>query len=162
LDLHENFVQGTIPDSLGALGPHLTELVLYGNNLGDGIRPGLIGPIPASIGSLSNLVVLQLYYNGMSGPIPESLGNLKSLRYLNLYANELVGTIPNVLGNLPDLKKLELSSNRLSGSVPPSVCDWISSVTSASNCGLNLNNFTCPFPAKCDAQIEHICYGTCK
>ena len=47
-------------------------------------RNRLSGPLPSSLGSLSNLVCLTLNDNGLSGPIPGNLGNLGNLVWLSL------------------------------------------------------------------------------
>jgi hypothetical protein len=47
---------------------------LYGNSL--------IGPIPAILGNLTNLISLDLWENQLTGPIPTSLGTISTLRFL--------------------------------------------------------------------------------
>uniref|UniRef100_A0A0D9WP71 Leucine-rich repeat-containing N-terminal plant-type domain-containing protein n=1 Tax=Leersia perrieri TaxID=77586 RepID=A0A0D9WP71_9ORYZ len=66
----------------------------------------LTGPIPAEIGKLANLKILDLSNNNFYGEIPNSVGHLKSLRHLDLSYNNLSGLIPrslagryNVVGN---------------------------------------------------------------
>lgn len=47
--------------------------------------PILSGPIPAELGTLTNLTSIGLYsYVNISGPIPPELGNLTNLRSLSL------------------------------------------------------------------------------
>ena len=48
---------------------------------------GLTGPIPAEIGELSNLTVLDLSSNELSGSIPAEIGKLSNLTYLDLEFN---------------------------------------------------------------------------
>ena len=100
----------------------VTELSLTGN--------GLSGPIPASLGNLSNLLWLNLRGNELSGPIPSSLGNLSNLIGLMLDRNALSGPIPSSLGNLSNLQWLVLRgklnefflpSGELSGPIPSSL-----------------------------------------
>ena len=88
----------------------ITELVLMAN--------GLIGKIPAKLGGLSNLEVLDLSVNKLGGGIPIELGGLSKLLELNLRDNELSGKIPPELGRLSNLELLELSQNSLSGQIP--------------------------------------------
>ena len=64
------------------------------------------------------VIGLRLSGNGLSGPIPAALGNLSALAVLDLGDNELSGTIPVALGNLTALELLDLSDNRLSGPIP--------------------------------------------
>ena len=79
---------------------------------------GLVGPIPAELGNLSNLHVLRLG-SQLTGTIPPELGNLSNLSFLGLGNNQLTGTIPPELGNLSNLNQLALAQNQLTGPVPP-------------------------------------------
>ena len=72
---------------------------------------GLSGPIPGSLGDLSNLVYLTLDGNRLSGPIPGSLGNLSRLEGLWLARNALSGAIPGNLGSLNNLVWLSLDND---------------------------------------------------
>jgi len=76
------------------------------------------GSIPATIGNLSDLEVLWLDYNQLIGNIPSSMGNLTNLLYFTLSSNKLSGHIPSSLGKLSNLQILVLSDNHLSGSIP--------------------------------------------
>ena len=78
----------------------------------------LTGPIPESLGGLSNLTELDLGGNSLSGPIPEVLGGLSNLEQLYLRYNELTGPIPEVLGGLSNLEQLHLHYNELTGPLP--------------------------------------------
>jgi len=136
LNLVDNHLSGTIPDSLGSLS-HMEWLNLYSNDLTGSIPPslgsldilqglslqgnGLTGGIPASLGNLGQLQYLALQDNCLTGSIPSSLGNLSSLSTLWLYDNELSGSIPSSLGGLSNLSSLELRRNQLSGSIPTSL-----------------------------------------
>jgi Leucine-rich repeat (LRR) protein len=81
----------------------------------------LSGAIPATIGNLDSLDILNLEYNQLSGAIPSSIGNLSKLNTLYLYNNQLSGNIPSSIGNLKNLKILNLESNQISGAIPSSV-----------------------------------------
>ncbi|CAN1130431.1 Leucine-rich repeat protein 1 [Linum perenne] len=64
----------------------------------------LNGSIPAELGNLKNLIVLDLFNNSLSGSIPSSLGsNLESLKFLRLQDNQLTGEIPKSLADIPNL-----------------------------------------------------------
>ena len=91
-------------------GRRVTKLDLHEN--------ALAGPIPESLGSLSNLQVLNLGGNELTAPIPEALGRLSNLASLSLSNNELTGPIPEVLVNLSDLQLLNLGTNALTGPIP--------------------------------------------
>ncbi|WP_423925033.1 Ig-like domain-containing protein [Candidatus Palauibacter sp.] len=79
----------------------------------------LIGPLPAQLGDLSHLGVLDLYGNFVSGPLPPEIGNATRLREIDLGRNQLAGSIPATLGSLVNLRVLNFESNRLSGPIPP-------------------------------------------
>ena len=78
----------------------------------------LSGEIPPELGSLSNLLGLDLGGNDLSGEIPAWLGSLSNLTHLYLAGNELSGEIPAELGSLSNLEWLFLSENALSGEIP--------------------------------------------
>ena len=61
--------------------------------------------------------------NGLSGEIPAELGSLANLLGLNLSENQLSGTIPSQLGGLSNLTELALNDNQLSGCVSDSLRD---------------------------------------
>ena len=88
----------------------VTRLSLRGNDL--------TGPIPAELGTLVNLGVLDLGDNALTGSVPAWLGNLTGLRWLHLGRNELTGPIPAELGNLANLESLYLHLNALTGPIP--------------------------------------------
>ncbi|MCY4408997.1 MAG: RecQ family ATP-dependent DNA helicase [Caldilineaceae bacterium] len=79
---------------------------------------GLTGVIPAELGSLTALKVLDLMENKLRGQIPFQLGNLVELETLFLSSNKLSGSIPEALGNLANLEDLLLGDNDLSGEIP--------------------------------------------
>ena len=85
---------------------------------GEWIPHGLQGPIPAELGSLTNLRYLRLDNNALTGSIPTELGSLTALRYLRLNNNALTGSIPTELGNLSNLESLTLYGNALTGPIP--------------------------------------------
>jgi hypothetical protein len=87
----------------------------------------LNGSIPADVGRLLSLRVLDLSWNNdISGVIPAELGNLVNLEILNLddqtgqhdRSQGLSGTIPAELGRLGNLRTLDLSWHLLDGGIP--------------------------------------------
>lgn len=90
-------------------------------NLGvnTGVNPGglqgLSGTIPASLGKLQNLTVLNLELNAFVGVLPAGLcGPESRLRALKLRGNRLAGSIEPLMG-CGELTQLDISSNNFSG-----------------------------------------------
>ena len=83
------------------------SLVLEDNNLN--------GSIPALLGNMVGLEMLDISDNGLSGNLPSSLGNLTNLITLDLGNNQLSGRIPIEVLSLPNLETLELSGNWFEG-----------------------------------------------
>ena len=114
----------------------------YGVDTVDGRVTGLMleenrlrGTIPAGLGNLANLKVLNIgnvdalcdssgcranspSANQLSGEVPAELGNLLNLQVLGLNLTGLSGEIPVELGNLSNLFSLVLGGNQLSGEIP--------------------------------------------
>jgi hypothetical protein len=107
LSLTGNGLTGTLPGSITSLP--LNFLNLRFNQLS--------GNIPAALGAMPELGILQLNNNEFTGPIPVTLAGNKSLSVLDLSFNQLTGTIPAFNG-LPVLATLDLANNQLSGSLP--------------------------------------------
>tara|TARA_B100001115_G_C15746122_1_gene364434 strand:- start:34 stop:594 length:561 start_codon:yes stop_codon:yes gene_type:complete len=107
----------------------------FANSIGCGIcNPygDLDGPIPATIGNLTNLTVLDLSFNELTGSIPVEIGNLTNLTYLKLVSSGLTGEIPSEIGNLTNLTYLSLAKHpwdarqgNFSGDIPQSICNLI-------------------------------------
>ncbi len=111
----------------------ITEINLPGNNL--------IGPLPASIGNLTNLIRLIIYGNGLTGSIPPELGNLIHLTTAYMWANSFSGTVPGNLKNCVALQELGLSNNNLT------VLEDIGGMPALNYLGLDGNNLTGAIPA---------------
>ena len=80
---------------------------------------GLSGRLPAELGRLSQLSLLQITGNEVNGPIPAELGRLSRLQRMVLANNDLMGEIPPELDGLASLSSMTLSGNELSGEIPP-------------------------------------------
>ena len=108
----------------------------------------LTGPIPAELGDLTNLLTLALAGNlsrpgALTGPIPAELGDLTNLQTLDLGYNRLTGPIPAELGDLTNLQVLNLGSNELTAAIPAELGD----LTNLQTLDLGYNRLTGPIPA---------------
>jgi Leucine-rich repeat (LRR) protein len=111
--MDQNFLNGSLPKSVGNLSTKMERLNFGGNKIS--------GTIPAEIGNLVNLTLLEMDQNRLSGIIPSSIGNLKNLVVLRLSKNNLSGEIPTTIGNFPQLNMLYLDDNMLFGNIPESL-----------------------------------------
>ncbi|CAL5060770.1 unnamed protein product [Urochloa decumbens] len=78
----------------------------------------LTGGVPAALGGLTKLHIVDLSWNKLSGPIPPELSEMSSLESLDFSHNSLSGPIPPSLTRLSFLSHLDVSHNNLSGEVP--------------------------------------------
>ncbi|KAL9983638.1 hypothetical protein ACROYT_G005841 [Oculina patagonica] len=74
-------LNGTLPDEFGLYFPAMIECLLQGNNFS--------GPIPSTIGNMTNLRHLNLARNHFSGQIPKSIGSLSVLHFVDFSGNQL-------------------------------------------------------------------------
>lgn len=91
-------------------GTRVTGLYLVNNQLD--------GPLPASLGNLTEISDLYLSSNNLSGTIPNSIGNLVALTFFYLNNNKLEGSIPTSIGNATALRELHLEHNKLTQEIP--------------------------------------------
>ena len=109
LNMERNYLEGTLPSSLGLLNG--LRMLQLGFN-------AISGSIPLELTNLTEAQVIHVQSNHLEGSIPEDFGTLQALRYLNLTTNNISGTLPPSIGNLRGLVDLSLSENRLTGSLP--------------------------------------------
>ncbi|CAN0846331.1 Receptor protein kinase-like protein At4g34220 [Linum grandiflorum] len=155
LDLSNNFLNGSLPDSLFN-STEMQVLSLSGNEIS--------GELPESIGEMKGLQVLNLSDNALAGQLPKSLTSLQNLTVLSLKANYISGVLPaarfnsaelidfssNLFnGSLPlefagqKLKYLNLSYNKLTGSIPP---EFGNAIPENATLDLSFNNLTGEIP----------------
>jgi len=99
---------------VGVLSSHVHSIVMSTN--------GMEGQIPASIGQLSRLRMVELAtMPGLTGGISPQLCAITTLRRLCICRCGLTGRIPPQIGDLTGLEELQLFGNNLNGSIPSSI-----------------------------------------
>ncbi|XP_073139170.1 protein STRUBBELIG-RECEPTOR FAMILY 3-like isoform X2 [Henckelia pumila] len=106
LDLSNNHIGGSIPTDLPIT---LRTFNLSGNQL--------VGTIPDTLSSLSELTNFSLSDNHLTGPIPDVFQQLDGLVNLDVSGNGLTNELPYSMGNLSSLTTLHLQNNQLSGTL---------------------------------------------
>ncbi|XVE84251.1 hypothetical protein DITRI_Ditri16bG0155700 [Diplodiscus trichospermus] len=99
-------------------------------------QSGFSGVIPADIGDLKSLEVLELQVNNFSGQIPSQISSLPSLSVLNLSFNSFSGYIPDKLIGNSNLKVIDLSNNLLNGRISvdnSSRCEFLTHLRLSNN-----------------------------
>ena len=106
-----NWLQGDVSSWFGitTVNGRVTRIELANNNLGRG-QPGN-GSIPAEIGNLTELEVLDLSSNRVRLRVPEEITSLANLERLLLNNNE-IEELPD-LGDMPSLEEVRVENNRL-------------------------------------------------
>lgn len=100
LDLHSNYIE-QLPKSIGQL-ESLCHLNLCNNSLES-------AGLPADIGNLRNLQILNLGMNRLT-TLPPTMAGLTNLRELGLFDN-MFTVFPECIGMLPNLKKINTIRN---------------------------------------------------
>ena len=114
LQLHGNYITGSIPADLGALTE--VRILKLGRNPISGTLPklafknviqfncnfcALSGPFPDMFDGLPNIEVSYWDGNGFDGPLPPSVGRAKKLQRLSFNINQFTGPIPPAICNIP-------------------------------------------------------------
>ncbi|PRP74099.1 hypothetical protein PROFUN_16838, partial [Planoprotostelium fungivorum] len=115
INLDNNNLQGSIPDSFGTNLGYVTVLHLSKN-------PGLTGSIPSGLNSMTQLQYLYINSNGLTGTIP-NLSNLVNLVFADFEYNQLTGfASPVGFAQMASLTRLYLYQN-LFISLPDEIMD---------------------------------------
>ncbi|KAG8471741.1 hypothetical protein CXB51_036217 [Gossypium anomalum] len=133
LDVSSNFLDGNIPNDIGAKLPSLLVLNRSNNFFGGGI--------PISIGDMIFLQYLDFPHNKLSGGIPRHLP--MGLLILNVCNNQLFGDIPTSMENM-SLLALDLSQNTLFGGIPR----WMGKMSCLEVLLMANNHFEGPIPVE--------------
>ncbi|EHA8589992.1 putative LRR receptor-like serine/threonine-protein kinase [Cocos nucifera] len=116
LGVGANRLFGTLPPDIGVTLQNLQSLVMQ--------KSLFQGHIPASLYNASQIQLLDLSMNSFKGLLSSSVGSLKNLVELNLGENQLQGNVWSVLSSLTNcsfLERLYLHDNKLEGNLPASV-----------------------------------------
>ncbi|CAJ2646902.1 unnamed protein product [Trifolium pratense] len=111
--ISSNNFGGNLPNFVGNLSTHLSQLYLGGNKIS--------GEIPAELGNLIGLILLTLDYCHFEGVIPTTFGKFEKMQKLSMNGNKLSGEIPPIIGNLNQLYFLSINDNMLEGNIPSSI-----------------------------------------
>ncbi|KAM0053881.1 putative leucine-rich repeat domain superfamily [Helianthus debilis subsp. tardiflorus] len=83
------------------------------------------GTLPASVSKLTQLTYLDLSYNNFDRwKLPDWFGKLNKITYLDLHDVNLYGEIPSSFFNLTQLEELYLYGNPLKGQLPSSLLNF--------------------------------------
>ncbi|MEO6728330.1 MAG: hypothetical protein ABIM99_00245 [Candidatus Dojkabacteria bacterium] len=109
--------------------------------------------IPSSFGYMPNLSTLELSRNNLNGLLPSSLSGLPHLESLFLNNNQFIGTIPLSWGSFSTLQWLDLSNNLISGAIP----DTLGKVSSLAILSLSNNHLSGNIPlALCNLNLKQL------
>lgn len=103
LDLSLNALTGSIPSKINGASS-LTWINLSFNQLTH---------LPATLGSLTDLVTIGLNNNNLQGTVPRRLGGLTAPTLFNIYSNSFQGTLPQALCQLTVLSAQPQTSDAL-------------------------------------------------
>ncbi|MED6142935.1 hypothetical protein PIB30_002225 [Stylosanthes scabra] len=127
---------GQLPNYVGNLSTQLSVLHLGYNHI--------YGKIPAELGNLVNLTLLDMQNCSFDGNIPTTFGRFQKIGILELSENKLSGEIPAFIGNLSQLFFLNLADNMFEGSIPSS----IGNCQSLQHLNFSMNNLTGTIPSE--------------
>mmetsp|Transcript_7459 Transcript_7459/g.21219 ORF Transcript_7459/g.21219 Transcript_7459/m.21219 type:complete len:890 (+) Transcript_7459:56-2725(+) len=118
----------------------------------------LEGEIPACLGSMSMLRILNINLNEFNGTIPDTLGQLTRLQYFQALANQLSGSIPDSFRTLHSLLVLDLGENFLTSTIP----SYLTNTTlfpSLATLKLDANSLIGTIPEFCSQELIRLRLG---
>ena len=110
LNLGYNQFNAPIPENITKLNPTIEFLYLMNGGFG--------GPLPEDLSDASGLQVFQAYGNNFGTSLPASWGSMTNLVELVLDNAGLTGTIPQEWSSLANMEYFAVSSNALEGPLP--------------------------------------------
>jgi Leucine-rich repeat (LRR) protein len=97
----------------GGAGCYIRALSLETHNL--------VGFVPSSLGTLSQLEILDLSYNSITGSLPGELGGMMSLIWFDLVFNFVSQQLPSEIAKLNALEGFYMSYNAVHGTIPSEI-----------------------------------------
>lgn len=101
-----------------------------------------VGTMDYKFESNGSMIFLDLSYNRLTGTIPAGLGNMMFLEVMNLGHNDLNGTIPSEFSGLRLVGAMDLSNNHLTGGIPPG----LGTLSFLADLDVSNNNLSGPIP----------------
>ena len=99
--------------------------------------------------------MLALSFNNLTGPMPASVGSLSELEDFDVEYNSMTGQLPRSILNLTGLVEIGLGGNQFDGELPSGMCGLPALRGPA--CDLSHNNFSCPLPACARDNCKAVC-----
>ncbi|XP_031126225.1 probably inactive leucine-rich repeat receptor-like protein kinase At5g06940 [Ipomoea triloba] len=115
LALHENFLNGSIPNDSINECIKLERFQVQNNRFTENF--------PSWLWSLPKIKIIRAENNRFSGVIPESISKAAELEQVEIDNNSFASKIPDGLGMVTTLYKFSASLNGLYGELPPNFCD---------------------------------------
>lgn len=139
MDFQNNFLEGTVPESLYDLSTlsifSVNNNTKFGGTISTKIgqmleltkfeagNTKLAGTIPDEIYLLPKMADMLFVNARMSGPLKQDIFRLNAtLRVLNLNSNSFTGPLPTALDVLTGLENLMVMDNSFTGSISDEVC----------------------------------------
>jgi hypothetical protein len=85
---------------------------------------GQVGTLPETIGLWTDVFYISFHNNSFTGSLPTSIGSWTNMRWFYCSNNSLTGSLPLVMSSWTQLEALSLTGNSLSGSLPTSIGQW--------------------------------------